>query len=291
MKNSEKKLFNKVCIFGVGLIGGSIGMAIKKNGLADKVIGIGRDIRRLRRAVLAGAVDIVTTDYTAEVKDADLVILSMHIKSSLEAAKKIAPFLKKDAVVTDVESTKELFCKEMQQILPDGIHFVGAHPIAGLERHGVDVATHRLFNGAVCVITKTSKTNKNAFLKVKKLWSKIGANVVLFSPSQHDNLVALTSHLPHIAAVSLVNALGKTDTIDKDLKLVIGKGFRDTTRIASSSPKMWQGICMTNKKNILGSLSKFQKELDKMCRLIHKSDSEELIKKLEEAKSLRTSLK
>jgi len=287
----KKRLFNKVCIFGVGLLGGSIGMAIKKNGLAEKVVGIGRNIERLKKAVLVGAVDTVTTDYIKEVKDADLVILSMHIKSSIEAAKKIAPFLKKGTIVTDVESTKELFCKKMQQILPDGIHFVGAHPIAGLERHGVDVATHRLFNGAVCVITKTSKTNKNAFLKVEKLWNKIGANVVLLSPSQHDELVAFTSHLPHIAAVSLVNALGKTDTIDKNLKLVIGKGFKDTTRIASSSPKMWQEICTTNKKNILDVLSRFQIELDKICKLIHKSDSEELIKKLEEAKSLRTSLK
>ncbi len=287
----KEKLFNKVCIFGVGLIGGSIGMAIKKNGLADKVIGIGRDIKRLKNAVLAGAVDVITTDYITEVKNADLVILSMHIKSSIEAAKKLAPFLKKDAVVTDIESTKELFCKEMQQTLPDGIHFVGAHPIAGLERHGVDVATNRLFNGAVCVITRTSKTNKNALLKVKKLWNKIGANVVFFSPSQHDKLVALTSHLPHIAAVSLVNALGESGSIDKDLKLVIGKGFMDTTRIASSSPEMWQEICMTNKKNILDVLSRFQKEIDKIYKLIRKSDSEELIKKLEKAKSLRTSLK
>jgi len=287
----KKKLFNKVCIFGVGLLGGSIGMAIKKNGLADKVVGIGRDIKRLKKAVLLGAVDTVTTDYIAEVKDADLVILSMHINSSIEAAKKIAPFLKKDAVVTDVESTKELFCKKMQGILPNGVHFVGAHPIAGLEIHGVDVATYRLFDRAVCVITRTSKTNKNALLKVKKLWNKIGANVVLFSPSQHDKLVALTSHLPHIVAVSLVNALGKTDTIGKNLKLVIGKGFRDTTRIASSSPEMWQEICITNKKNILDVLSRFQKEIDKIYKLIHKSDSEELIKKLEDAKSLRTSLK
>jgi len=148
-----------------------------------------------------------------------------------------------------------------------------------------------LFDRAVCVITRTSKTNKNALLKVKKLWNKIGANVVLFSPSQHDKLVALTSHLPHIVAVSLVNALGKTDTIGKNLKLVIGKGFRDTTRIASSSPEMWQEICITNKKNILDVLSRFQKEIDKIYKLIHKSDSEELIKKLEDAKSLRTSLK
>ncbi len=286
----KEKLFNKVCIFGVGLLGGSIGMAIKKNELAGKVVGIGRNIERLKKAVLAGAVDTVATDYTAEVKDADLVILSMHIKSSIEAAKKIAPFLKKDAVVTDVESTKELFCKKMQQILPNGIHFVGAHPIAGLERHGVDVATHRLFNGAVCVITKTSKTNKNALLKVKRLWNKIGADVVLLSPCQHDKLVALTSHLPHIAAVSLVNALGKSGSIGKDLKLVIGNGFRDTTRIASSSPQMWQEICVTNKKNILDVLSKFQRELDKIYKLIHESDSEELIKELEKAKSIRNIL-
>ena len=287
----KKKLFNKVCIFGVGLLGGSIGMAIKKNGLADKVVGIGRDIKRLKKAVLLGAVDTVTTDYISEVKDADLVILSMHINSSLEAAKKIAPFLKKDTVVTDVESTKELFCKKMRGILPDGIHFVGAHPIAGLERHGVDVATDKLFTETACVITITTKTNKNAFLKVEKLWNEIGANVVLFSPSQHDKLVAFTSHLPHIAAVSLVNTLGKKGTVDKDLKLVIGNGFKDTTRIASSSPEMWQEICKTNKKNILDVLSRFQRELDKVYKLIDKSDSEELIKKLEEAKSLRTSLK
>jgi len=286
----KKKLFNKVCIFGVGLLGGSIGMAIKKNGLADKVVGIGRDIKRLKKAVLLGAVDTVTTDYTAEVKDADLVILSMHINSSLEAAKKIGPFLKKGTIVTDVESTKELFCKKMQEILPDGIHFVGAHPIAGLERHGVDVANHRLFDETVCVLTKTSKTNKNVLLKVKKLWNKIGANVVLFSPSQHDKLVALTSHLPHIAAVSLVNALGKKGTVDKDLKLVIGNGFKDTTRIASSSSQMWQEICKTNKKNILDVLSGFQRELDKIYKLIDKSDSEKLIKEFEKARSIKNIL-
>ncbi len=283
----KEKLFKKICIFGVGLIGGSIGMAIKKNGLANEVIGVGRDIERLRKAVLAGAVDTVTTDYTAEVKDADLIILSMHINSSLEAAKKIAPFLKKDAVVTDVGSTKELFCKKMQKVLPNGIHFVGAHPIAGLERQGVDVANSELFNGAVCVITKTSKTNKNALLKVKKLWNKVGADVVFCSPSQHDKLVALTSHLPHIAAVSLVNVLGKTDSIDRDLKLVVGNGFRDTTRIASSSPEMWQEICATNKKNILTSLSRFRKSLDRLYKLIAESDSKKLTKEFEKAQSIR----
>jgi len=286
----KKKLFNKVCIFGVGLLGGSIGMAIKKNGLADKVVGIGRDIKRLKKAVLLGAVDTVTTDYISEVKDADLVILSMHINSSLEAAKKIAPFLKKDTVVTDVESTKELFCKKMRGILPDGIHFVGAHPIAGLERHGVDVATDKLFTETVCVIARTTKTNKNAFLKVEKLWNEIGANVVLFSPGQHDKLVAFTSHLPHIAAVSLVNTLGKKGTVDKDLKLVIGNGFKDTTRIASSSPEMWQEICKTNKKNILDVLSRFQRELDKVYKLIDKSDSERLIKQFQKARSIKNIL-
>ncbi len=286
----KKRLFNKVCIFGVGLLGGSIGMAIKKNGLANKVIGIGRDIAKLKKAVSAGAVDRVTTDYIAEVKDADLIILSMHINSSIEAAKKIAPFLKKGTIVTDVESTKELFCRKMQEILPDGIHFVGAHPIAGLERHGVDVATNRLFDGTVCVIAKTSKTNKNALLKVTKLWNKAGANVAFFSPGQHDKLVALTSHLPHITAVSLINALGKKGTVDKDLKLVIGNGFKDTTRIASSSPQMWQEICKTNKKNILDVLSGFQRELDKIYKLIDKSDSEKLIKEFEKARSIKNIL-
>ncbi|MCK5595401.1 prephenate dehydrogenase, partial [bacterium] len=134
------------------------------------------------------------------------------------------------------------------------------------------------------------KINKNALLKVERLWNKVGADVVFCSPSQHDKLVAFTSHLPHIAAVSLVNALGKTNAIDKDLKLVVGNGFRDTTRIASSSSEMWQEICITNKKNLLGSLSKLQKELDKMYKLIDGSDDKKLIKEFEKARSIKNIL-
>jgi len=274
-----------IAIIGVGLIGGSLGLALKKSNLVQNIIGIGRKEERLQQALKLGAVDSVVTDIYFGVKKADLVVLATPVNSILEIANKMLPYLKMGTIVIDVGSTKKKIVRNLTPSLNlSEIYFVGTHPLAGSEESGIEAAKPDLFKGAICIITPIPQTNKEALSIVHSLWEGIGAKVVEMTPEIHDELIAYSSHLPHLIAVSLADLIRMQD---KKILPLLASGFKDTTRIASSHPVMWRDICLTNQEEILKSISEFKKILEKWQRLIEQANPDVLTKEFEEVKKFR----
>jgi len=280
------KKFNTVAIIGVGLIGGAFGMALRKQKLACRVIGIGRNEARLKNAVKLGAITEYSLDYWI-LGEADLVFLAtpvLHIKDMLT---KIGPYLKAGAIVTDGGSTKENIVSAANKYLPLYTYFVGSHPIAGSEKSGVQFACPDLFKGSVCAVTPDKLTDRMALTKVVNIWRKLGARVITLKPAEHDKILAATSHLSHfVAAAMSVSVINK----NKNLLALIGKGFKDTTRIAASNPEVWAEIALANKINVCKSMKAFIRQTVKLEKAIKRGKSKEIIKLLKEAKIKRESL-
>lgn len=281
------KLFNKITIIGVGLIGGSIGLAVKKRKLAKVVCGVGRRASSLKNARRRGAVDTVTLDLREGIKGADLIIIATPISLIAEYLLRIAGLsgiAKKGLVITDAGSTKGFVVSKAGQILPKWMHFVGGHPFAGSERSGVKNASAELFCGANVFLTPVKNTNITALRKIRAFWCAVGSEAVIISPRKHDELVAAVSHLPHIAAAALVNSVAAKDAG------FASSGFCGTTRVAAGDPLMWRDICLSNKNNILRSVEKFKKRLDVLAKAIKKEDVRNLMQQFESAKKKRERL-
>lgn len=274
-------MFKRVTIIGLGLIGGSLGLAIKEKKLARRVIGVSRRRSTIKRALSLKAASYVTLDVECSVKDSDFVILAAPVLEIIDIAKRIAPALKRGAILIDVGSTKKEVVEKIEEALPKGVYFIGAHPLAGSEHSGVKFSDKDLFKGSICIITKTNRTDRAALKKVKRFWEKIGMKVKVMNPKEHDKVISKLSHLPHAIASSLVNSCGP-----KHLALS-STGFRDTTRIASSPPGVWKDIFLTNRRNVLEDIRGFKEELSKIERAIDKGDSQALLKLLNKAKSIR----
>jgi len=270
----------KICIVGVGLIGGSIGLDIKKHNLASTVIGVVRRKESIKESIELGAVSNATLDINEGVKDADMIILATPISKTVELARKI----KTKAIVTDVASVKGKLVKELESII--GRNYVGTHPIAGSEKKGVSRAKTGLYKGAYCIITPTENTKKEALDKVIDFWKKLGSKIKILKTEEHDKLIAMTSHMPHLIAASLVNVVLEK----KEMQSCIGPGFRDTTRIAASTPDLWKEICEWNKDQISSSLTELLKETSEIKELIDSNNWDELYNKLAKAKELREKL-
>ncbi len=277
-------MFKRVTIIGLGLIGGSLGLAIKEKRLAKEVIGVSRRQTTIRRALSLGVVDRVTLDLQKGIKDADLIILTAPVLTIIDIAGRIKASIKKGAILTDAGSTKKDIVEKIEAILPAGVNFVGSHPIAGSEHSGVGYADKDLFKGAYCMMTKTRRTDKKALNKVKKFWNKLDMKVEVMSPEKHDCIVSGLSHLPHAASVALSNSCAK-----RDLHLA-GGGFKDTTRVAAGSPELWKDIFLTNRKNIIKDIKVLKKELLKIERALRTNNSSELLKLFKKAKDIRDQL-
>ena len=276
--------FNKITIIGVGLIGGSIGLAIKKRKLAKVVCGVGRRLSSLKNAKRAGAVDVAALDLETGIKGADLIIIATPISLISQYALKIAAlsdWAKKETIVTDTGSTKEFVVNKLENILPKTTHFVGSHPFAGSEKRGVLNASADLLKGALVFVTPTNKTNKIALNKINNFWKALGAKVITIQAKKHDELVADISHVPHVIAAALAGAV---DT--KDAKFG-STGFRDTTRIAKGDPMMWRDICLSNSGNLLKSISGFKKSLGMFEKAVKSKNVKLLMQLLESAKKKR----
>jgi len=283
--------FNKVAIIGVGLIGGSLAIILREKGIAKNIIGIGRGIKNLETAKKLDVIDSYTQDVKEGVKDADLVVVAIPAASIAKVIKEALPSLKKGAIVTDVGSVKKIIVDEIGKILPDTIHFIAGHPIAGTENAGVEAAFSTLFQNIRCILTPTQKTNKAALEKIKKLWEIAGSEVILMDAEKHDKIVAAVSHLPHVVAYSLVNTVSSINDFNESIVKYSAGGFKDFTRIASSPPEMWRDICLLNKDAILDVIQRFQKTLKGLEVMIKKSDGEGLQKEFEKAKTVREGLK
>jgi prephenate dehydrogenase len=244
---------NTIAIIGVGLIGGSIGLAIKKiKNKKIKIIGIGRNIKRLRLAKKMGAIDEFTTDIKAGVKNAEAIFICLPVTLIVPMAEKIFPYCKKETIITDVGSVKEPIVAKLKKMSS----FVGGHPIAGSQNSSVKYSSPDIFSGATVVLTPTKNTSPAALNIVKKLWQDMGARITIMPAAIHDHLIAYGSHLPHLLAFALVNSV--------DNPTLAGRGFRDTTRIASSDPLIWAEIIFQNRKNIFPALRRLRREISKI---------------------------
>ncbi len=276
---------NRVVIIGVGLIGGSLGLALKEKRIAKRIIGVGRREESLKIALEKKEVDEVTTDPASGVRDADLVVIATPLELTVETFKKIIPHLKKGCVVTDVGSVKGPILKRI-----DYPFFIGGHPLAGSEKRGPQSARADLFKEVTIVLTPAEKTDEKALALVKSMWQDLGAKVLFLPPEVHDELVAFTSHLPHVLATSLTNLIREVAEREERVLSLMGEGFRDTTRIAASPPSMWKEICLANRKEISKAIKRFKAVLSEMEEALSKEEGDELLHRLEKAKETRDKL-
>ena len=281
--------FNQAVIIGVGLIGGSLGMILRRKGLASSVVGVGRRIENLKTAVALGAIDRYVVDSREAVKDADLVILATPVDTYERHLKEWASCLRRGAIVTDVGSVKGELVARSERQMPAGVHFVGAHPIAGKEKTGAAAGSEDLFTGRRCVLTPTQDTDPQALEQVQALWQEAGAVVLTMDPHLHDKILGAVSHLPHAAAFALMNALVdiRREVPALDLAGHSGGGLRDTTRIAASSPEMWRDIFLWNRDNVVACIKAYERSLCELRQLIQDGDAAGIEKLLERAKEER----
>jgi len=286
-------LFQQATIIGVGLLGGSLGLVLKERGLAKTVVGVGRRPANLELAVQVGAIDRFVAEPQEAVRESDFIVLATPVDTYLSHVQRWGQHVPSGAVVSDVGSVKGQLVFDVEAVLPTTAYFVGAHPIAGKEKSGVAHATSQLFDGARCIVTPTPHTNVEALAKVRRLWEVAGSEVVSMDPMVHDWVLGAVSHLPHIAAFSLMHALEdlqKSTPEALSLWDFSGGGLRDTTRIAASSPEMWRDICLANRENLLLMVDHYIAQLHAFKQLLRDCDASGVARNIEEAKALRERL-
>jgi prephenate dehydrogenase len=284
---------NKIVIFGVGLIGGSVALALKKTGVAPKIVGVGRNIENLQTAINLGVIDEAEADIAKAVGDANLVLIATPVAQTQKILEAIIPHLSQSTVVTDAGSTKSDIAQYVMNASkraknPEHFlsQFVGGHPIAGAEKSGVTAAKEDLFIGKNVVLTPNEKTSLEAIKLVRELWQTTGANVSEMTAQTHDQIFAAVSHLPHLLAFALVNNLANRPNA-KQLFNFAASGFRDFTRIAGSSPEMWRDISLANKTALLNELEAYQAEISALHNLLKNEDSQGLQAMFEQASQAR----
>ncbi len=266
-------LINRLTIIGVGLIGGSLARALRAKGEVGEIIGVGRGEANLRRAVELGVIDRYTHDPVAGVAGADLVFLAVPVCSIAPMLARIAPALAPGCVVTDGGSVKEEIVAACEPLMPAGTFFVGGHPIAGTEKSGVDASFLTLYEGRRCIVTPTANSDQAALDKVIRMWEIAGSEVVLMDTAKHDRVLAAISHLPHMVAYALVDAVGDYDRFDESILKYSAGGFKDFTRIASSDPIMWRDIAIMNREGVLELMDFFMGYLADLRALVEKGDA------------------
>ena len=278
------KSFDCVAIVGTGLVGGSIGLALRQRGLAERVVGIGRRQVSLRTARRVGAVTNTTVDMAKGVAEADLVVVCTPVGKIVEHVRTIAGHCPEGTLITDAGSTKQSIVDALDGSLPRGCRFLGSHPLAGGEKTGPAHALANLFEGRVAVVTPTRNTRAEDFEQIEQFWRSLGAVVVRMSAAEHDQALAITSHLPHAAAAALAA------TIPETCFRLVGTGLLDTTRIAAGGPEIWKQIFVLNRENVLAALDDYQIRLSALREAIELGDEMEIERILTAAKKNRDAL-
>jgi prephenate dehydrogenase len=278
------RLFERVTIAGVGLIGGSLALAARRAGLIGQVTGLGRSAANLQTAQQRGIIDRYTHDALDAARDADLLLLAVPVRSMAAVVRACAPALPAGAVISDVGSVKASVIRDVEAVLPAGIAFVGTHPIAGTEESGAAAARADLFQGSRCIITPSRSSAAPAVAKLRALWEGVGMQVSDMDAERHDEILAWVSHLPHALAFTAVNALLD---VDGALAEFGGPSFRDLTRVAASSVEMWRDIFVTNAAQIDAALSRFVAVLEELRAAIARRDEATLSTVLERAHTAR----
>ena len=286
----EDGFFRKVTIIGVGLIGGSVGLCLKNSEHPPHIVGLGRRQSSLDNALACGAVSEVTTSLEIAVRDTDLIVICTPVNRIVEFIKDLAKVdLPPNCLITDVGSTKQVVVDAVSQYLAQPERFVAAHPLTGKESSGVSNASALLFVGSKCLLTPNpAEKNNSANIEIiKNFWQSLGCEVLSVSPREHDKLLALSSHLPHLLAPALVQTAKQRENQELDIKEVFAGSFRDMTRVASSDPQLWRDIFFTNKENIISALEEYRSHLDHLAGLLKDSKTEELEQQLMEIKKYR----
>jgi cyclohexadieny/prephenate dehydrogenase len=284
-------LFDKIALIGIGLIGSSLARVIRRENLAGQVTIATRSPATLARAEELGLGDSYTTDMAEAVRDADLIVVSVPVGSSEEVAKAIAPALKKGAIVTDVGSTKASVIAQMQPHMPEGVHFIPGHPLAGTEKSGPDAGFAELFRNRWCIFTPLPGTDPAALEKLSTFWRRCGSNIDTMDAAHHDMTLAIVSHLPHIIAYNIVGTADDLETVTKsEVIKYSASGFRDFTRLAASDPTMWRDVCLHNKDAILEMLARFSEDLASLQRAIRWGDGEKLFDLFTRTRAIRRSI-
>lgn len=277
----------QITVIGVGLIGGSFAKGLKSRKFAGKLTGYGANLEKLQRAVEINVIDDFSLDIQDAVKDADLIMLAIPMGAFAEVFKKIQPFIKTSVIITDAGSSKLSVINTAQAIFgKDFTGFVPAHPIAGKEQSGVNVADENLFIDHKVILTPSEKTDKHALKQVKELWKMLGANIVEMSAKEHDDVLAASSHLPHMLAFAMVDLLAGNKDLPKVFDFTAG-GFKDFSRIASSNPVMWRDIAISNSPAIIKWLKNYQQSLSKIIQMMENQQADSLLDLFTNAKKTR----
>jgi len=283
--------FDRIALIGIGLIGSSIAHDVKRLGIAKEVVISTRRADTLKRAEELGLGDRYLQSAAEAVKGADLVIVSVPVGASGSVAKEIAATLMPGAIVTDVGSTKASVIAQMQPHIPEGVHFIPGHPLAGTEKSGPDAGFAGLFEQRWCIFTPVAGTDPAALAKLRHFWEALGARVDEMDPQHHDKVLAIVSHLPHIIAYNIVGTADDLEAVtESEVIKYSASGFRDFTRLAASDPTMWRDVCLHNKDAILEMLSRFSEDLAYLQRAIRWGEGDKLFELFTRTRAIRRSI-
>lgn len=286
-----EKMFDRIALIGIGLIGSSLARVIRREGLAGEIVVSTRSRETLARAEELGLGDRYVADAAEAVRGADLVIVSVPVGASGTVAKEIAPALKDGAIVTDVGSTKASVIAQMQPHMPSRVHFIPGHPLAGTEKSGPDAGFAELFTNRWCILTPLEGTDPAAVERLAAFWRACGSNIDTMDPQHHDMVLAMVSHLPHIIAYNIVGTADDLQTVTKsEVIKYSASGFRDFTRLAASDPTMWRDVCLHNKDAILEMLARFSEDLSALQRAIRWGDGDKLFDLFSRTRAVRRSI-
>jgi cyclohexadieny/prephenate dehydrogenase len=285
-------LFRRLALIGVGLIGSSIAHVARRRGdIAAEIVATARSEATRATVARLGLADRVFADPGATVAGADCVILCTPVGAYADIAAAIAPHLAKDAILTDVGSTKQSVIRDVGPLVPEGVHFVPAHPIAGTEHSGPEAGFAELFEGRYCILTPPPGTDATAVDKVAELWRRAGSMVEMMEPGHHDRVMAIVSHLPHLIAFTICGTADDLqDESMKDVLRFAASGFRDFTRIAASDPVMWRDVFLNNREALLEMTQRFTEDMTAMARAVRWGDDAYIIDKIERGRRIRRSL-
>jgi prephenate dehydrogenase len=271
------KPFKQITILGVGLIGASLAQSCKKNRLVERIIGFGRSAANLKKAQERNIIDSGSTDLKTAVTGSDLIVLCTPVGILVERVREMIPFLQDGCIITDAGSVKGPLVEEIDTLIPNTVHYVGAHPIAGGEQSGLEAANADLLTGAQCIITPTANTQAEALQRVTGFWTEVGMQTLTMDAHEHDTVFGALSHLPHVVAYALMNTVANVKTASHgDILSMSGGGLKDITRIASSDPVMWRDICLKNKLPVVTLINQFQSTLENIKTLIEQDQAEAL---------------
>lgn len=281
--------FRKVALIGTGLIGGSLGIALRERALVEKIVGYDRDPDACQEAVKLGAVDAKAESAAEAVHDADLVILAVPVMSTIELLKEVLPMIKSGALITDVGSTKGSIMATVEAIIPPEVYFIGGHPMAGSEESGIEGADPALLENAIYVLSPGPVTPQTVVEHFSQMLEEAGAQPLILDPFIHDRAVASVSHLPQIIAATLVQSVAGISDMELVRTLAAG-GFRDSTRIALSDPDVWRDICVSNRWALLAALKQFKESLDSLEKYLSEPNAEAIKEYLLQARDYRKNI-